>query len=454
MSYSVTESFIKFGSIADLGNSAKHSFFPTSNAIKLSSKLAASRGLQMATRLFPFFQLIVVTGLISVVAPTSLKTAHAAPAACATLQRQLVAASSGRSVSQKNSPLVRRQALQLQQMRAKAGKEGCGGFLFSRGDPALCKRYAQTIDTMSARLAKLQNASDRSGLQPSRQQILTSMEARGCNDKVASIGRSNEPSNIRRKTLLEVLFGTRADEEHTPAPKIIVKRQLDEREADRKASTAPETLAATYEGTEPSVNGIVKKGFRTICVRTCDGYYFPISFSTKPKYFARDQNACIAMCPAGNAKLYYHAVPEQESDAMISVADKKPYSELPNAFNYRTAGVKAVPGCTCHAQADMMAAAPETPVSQSKPAISAVKETGEPDVDTLSEEPAQGDVDEGETLHQSVRTVGPAFFPDETNPTDFTAQPPEKEVQESKASILTPENIVKTIASDIMRRIQ
>jgi hypothetical protein len=406
----------------------------------------------MATRLFPFFQLLVVTGLISALVPTSLKTAHAAPAACATLQRQLVAASSGRSVSQKNSPLVQRQALQLQQMRAKAGKAGCGGFLFSRGDPALCKRYAQTIDAMSAKLARLQNAGERSGsAQLSRQQVLASMEARGCDDRVASIGRNNDSSSVRRKTLLEVLFGTRSEEDQKPAPRVMAKRQLDEREAHRNVSAAPETLAATYEGIEPSVNGVVKKGFRTICVRTCDGYYFPISFSTKPKYFARDQNACSAMCPAGNAKLYYHAVPEQESDAMISVADRKPYSELRNAFNYRTAGVKAVPGCTCHVQTDLVAAAP---VSQSKPASSVVNAAGEPDVDTLSEEPAQGDVDEAETPHKSVRTVGPAFFPDEANPTDFTAPPPEKEVQESKASILTPENIVKTIASDIMRRIQ
>ncbi|WP_457302203.1 DUF2865 domain-containing protein [Phyllobacterium sp. P5_D12] len=307
---------------------------------------------------------------------------------------------------------------------------------------------------MSAKLAKLQNASDRSGSsQPSRQQILASIKARGCNDNLASIGRNNDSSNVQRKSLLEVLFGTRADEEK-PASRMMVKRQLDEREAHRRVSAAPETLAATYEGTEPSVNGVVKNGYRTICVRTCDGYYFPISFSTKPKYFARDQNACSAMCPAGNARLYYHAVPEQESDAMISVTDKKPYSELPNAFNYRTAGVKAVPGCTCHAQADMVAAAPETPVSQSKPAASALQAVGEPDVDTLSEEPAQGDIDEDEASHENVRTVGPAFFPNEANPTDFTAQPPETEVQESKASILTPENIVKTIASDIMRRIQ
>ena len=213
-------------------------------------------------------------------------------------------------------------------------------------------------------------------------------------------------------------------------------------------------LPLRMKGPSQASTASSKKGYRTICVRTCDGYYFPISFSTKPKYFARDQNACSAMCPAGNAKLYYHAVPEQESDAMISVADKRPYSELPNAFNYRTAGVKAVPGCTCHAQSDLTAGVTEYPASQSGIAISAAQGTGEPDVDALPEERAQGDVDENETSLRNVRTVGPAFFPDETNPTDFTAQPPEKEDHESKTSILTPENIVKTIASDIVRRIQ
>lgn len=406
-------------------------------------------------RVISIFQLSVVAGLVLAVGPVTLGKAYADSAVCTALKRQLVTVSNSGNSSLKYNRGAQQQALQLQQMRAKASKEGCGGFLFSRGDPALCKNYARTIDAMSARLAKLQNASDRSGAsQPSRQRILASLEAKGCNDRTASLSGNNDSSNIRRKTLLEVLFGTRTEEDK-PSSKVIVRGLPDERDNMRRSSTAaPEMLAATYEGTEPSVNGIVKKGYRTICVRTCDGYYFPISFSTKPKYFARDQNACSAMCPAGNAKLYYHAVPEQESDAMISVANKKPYSELPNAFNYRTAGVKAVPGCTCHAQADITAAVPETPVFQSETAISAVKETGEPDVDALSEEPAQGDADENETSQRNVRTVGPAFFPDETNTMDFTAQPPEKEVQESKASILTPENIVKTIASDIIRRIQ
>ncbi len=38
--------------------------------------------------------------------------------------------------------------------------------------------------------------------------------------------------------------------------------------------------------------------FRTICVRTCDGYYFPISYSTTQDHFHDDEAACQRMCPA------------------------------------------------------------------------------------------------------------------------------------------------------------
>ncbi len=36
---------------------------------------------------------------------------------------------------------------------------------------------------------------------------------------------------------------------------------------------------------DPQLGG---SGYRTLCVRTCDGYYFPISFSTSPSRFPED----------------------------------------------------------------------------------------------------------------------------------------------------------------------
>ena len=34
--------------------------------------------------------------------------------------------------------------------------------------------------------------------------------------------------------------------------------------------------------------------YRTLCVRLCDGYYFPVSFSTLPNHFQRDCGACAS----------------------------------------------------------------------------------------------------------------------------------------------------------------
>src|SRR6185503_12233703 len=48
--------------------------------------------------------------------------------------------------------------------------------------------------------------------------------------------------------------------------------------------------------------------YRTICVRLCDGYYFPVSFSTLPNHFQRDAQQCQSQC-AAPAELYYHQNP-------------------------------------------------------------------------------------------------------------------------------------------------
>jgi hypothetical protein len=74
--------------------------------------------------------------------------------------------------------------------------------------------------------------------------------------------------------------------------------------------------------------------FRTLCVRTCDGYYFPISFTTVQSRFARDEQQCRSMCPGTDVALYVHRNPGQESEAMVSLAGE-PYMALPTAFRYR-----------------------------------------------------------------------------------------------------------------------
>ncbi|SEQ84102.1 Protein of unknown function [Faunimonas pinastri] len=85
--------------------------------------------------------------------------------------------------------------------------------------------------------------------------------------------------------------------------------------------------------------------FRTLCVRGCDGYYFPISFSTTRDRFADDEATCQSLCPGADAALYVYANPGQDVKDMVSL-DGKPYGDLKAAFAYRKQ-LKAT--CTCKA---------------------------------------------------------------------------------------------------------
>ena len=74
--------------------------------------------------------------------------------------------------------------------------------------------------------------------------------------------------------------------------------------------------------------------YRTLCVRTCDGYYFPISYSTVPGKFADDEQLCRRLCPASEVTLYSHRNPGEDVARAVSTSGRS-YSELPNAFSYR-----------------------------------------------------------------------------------------------------------------------
>ena len=83
--------------------------------------------------------------------------------------------------------------------------------------------------------------------------------------------------------------------------------------------------------------------YRTLCVRLCDGYYFPVSFSTLPNHFNRDAQVCEAKC-AAPSQLYYHKNPGGSIDQMISHRTQQPYQSLRSAFKYRK---EVVTGCSC-----------------------------------------------------------------------------------------------------------
>jgi hypothetical protein len=93
----------------------------------------------------------------------------------------------------------------------------------------------------------------------------------------------------------------------------------------------------------PGGDGAPSGTYHTVCVRACDGFYFPISYSTVPSRFVDDARACTRLCPAAEAELYSFRNPGENMEQAISVAGQ-PYTTLPNAFRYRK---EIIAGCSC-----------------------------------------------------------------------------------------------------------
>lgn len=114
--------------------------------------------------------------------------------------------------------------------------------------------------------------------------------------------------------------------------------------------------AYAYPGYRPDASAAVQPAtgsYRTLCVRLCDGFYFPISFATPEAGLARDAEQCRASCGL-EARLFYHLNPGGSVETMMDLTGSA-YSALPTAFRYRKA---LVAGCQCRRQP--LSAAPAT----------------------------------------------------------------------------------------------
>jgi hypothetical protein len=82
--------------------------------------------------------------------------------------------------------------------------------------------------------------------------------------------------------------------------------------------------------------------YRTMCVRLCDGYYWPVSYSATKREFARDSEICQRSCDSPVA-LYAHRNLGEEVESMVDLQGR-PYIALDTAFMYRAAYNE---GCKC-----------------------------------------------------------------------------------------------------------
>ena len=169
--------------------------------------------------------------------------------------------------------------------------------------------------------------------------------------------------------------------------------------------------------------------YRTICVRTCDGYYFPISYSTTPDRFGDDAQACQRLCPAAQASLYTYHNPGEDVPQAVGL-DGQPYTALPTAFAYRKT---MTPSCNCRHAGESWAEAlkaigPDTTVADgdvvvteqnakqlSQPRTGPDGKPLKPTANAAPPAPPSTPVadapSETDPAKRKVRTVGPTFLP-------------------------------------------
>ena len=128
--------------------------------------------------------------------------------------------------------------------------------------------------------------------------------------------------------------------------------------------------------------GVPGSTFRTICVRTCDGYYFPISFATTQDRLQADSQVCQSRC-GGPAKLYYYPNPGGEVQQAVSL-DGTPYTALRNAFRYRK---ELVSSCSCSGLGTGSVAQSQAPALEA-PDMAQPPGNATGDFGTISVEPA------------------------------------------------------------------
>ncbi|MDG4902561.1 MULTISPECIES: DUF2865 domain-containing protein [unclassified Mesorhizobium] len=372
---------------------------------------------------------------------------QAASRTCRQLEAELAATrggGGGPGLIRKYDDAIARQREQLAKARGRAGDANCGFALFSR-NAGQCAAINASIERMNANLDILQAKRERlagGGTRRDRSRILAALDANGCRDDEVEPPRAPIQEAARNNgggNLFEQLFG-RGDEEidtlHTPEalpPDDPSARNI------RRVINQPDGMDL------PRMKG----EFRTVCVRTCDGYFFPMSNAASLGDFERDQKNCESSCPGTEMQVFYTRGMDDDAGNMTSSATGRPYSELPTAYLYKQANYSRPPQCGCDAQAENFSIIggnppnpeqpqPDSGVTTLVPAPAAKLDAGA-DPETLAN--AAGGLDRAAIKQltakvpespvsalppeqRKVRVVGPAFLPDPSAAIDLQAPAP------------------------------
>jgi hypothetical protein len=104
---------------------------------------------------------------------------------------------------------------------------------------------------------------------------------------------------------------------------------------------APRREGRKREGSEIATLG----GSYTVCVRTCDGSFFPVSYSGEASRFDGLEAVCRSLCPNADVALYSFPFGGTIDQAKSSTGE--PYANLPNGDRFQQI---YDPSCSCRGE--------------------------------------------------------------------------------------------------------
>lgn len=238
---------------------------------------------------------------------------------CKRLQAQMAEASGGPSPAA--AAAARAQRVELDRASAYAHSIGCDNqqfLFFGKAPPPQCAGLKANIQSMRGRYEALQQRAG--GDSSARRQLVARYNA-------ACVPGAAPGQPPREKNFFETLFGGGSDDQ-----------QIHDDEMPVSPDQAPKA-----PGDEEGGNGKLG-GSQAICVRSCDGGFFPLNFSARHSNLDQLTELCKALCPNTEVAVYTRN-PAHDVSTALSV-DGQPYEDLPNALKF-TKSVE--PNCGCKA---------------------------------------------------------------------------------------------------------
>ncbi len=299
--------------------------------------------------------------LVALIAPaTPSAHAQAGSATCQSLERQLAAAPAGGG---QFTEAARRQRSEIATISRSMRDNGCT----NGGGGGTCAALSSQLGRMQANLRRLEaSAANEGGGQRAR--IMAAISANGC--------RTAAPTRQAAQPSRPVQVWSSAGDE-TPerqiyqrpvrAPEVQARPQGAYREttvaarepnflerlfglAPARRAVEPEAAAPQepLQGQQPRI--IVDTdnmrprnvSHRAVCVRLCDGAFFPLTSSPRPGADVSQEDMCRLQCPGAETEAF--RMTDADIENAVSVSTGRRYTSVTNALRFRR---EFVQGCAC-----------------------------------------------------------------------------------------------------------